>query len=78
MVGICREGRRPVAAQATLEHRRRFGFSQMAAIQEQVIRILRNFAPGRQSCDGHTLQGDEAKRVLGPMGKESMAVPNRD
>ena len=67
-----------MAVQATLEHRSRFGFGEMPAIQEQVVRIVRNFAARRQSRDWHTLQRDKSQRVLSAMGKKSVPVPNGD
>lgn len=77
-VGICRGGRRSVAVQATLEHRSRFGFGEMPAIQEQVVRIVRNFAAGRYPRDGHALQSDKSQRVLCAVGEESVPVPDGD
>jgi hypothetical protein len=67
-----------MAVEATLEHRGRFEFGQMAAIQEQTVRVARNFAAGREPRDWHALQRDKSQRALSAMGKESLPVPDGD
>ena len=50
----------------------------MAAIQEQIVRVLGNFAAGCQSRDGHALKCDKTQCALSAVGKEPVPVPNGD
>jgi hypothetical protein len=77
-VGIGRYGRRATAVEATFEHGGGFEFAQAAAIQEQSVWVVRNFAAGRETRDRYAVECDESQRVLGAVGKESVPVPNGD